>query len=244
MTLAFAGAAMAFRGEPVLAAIDLCVSAGEFVVVLGPSGCGKTTLLRLASGALVPSSGRIENRFARTAVVFQEPRLAPWMEALDNAAFGLKAAGATRAARRARARDILLHLGFAEADLAKRPASLSGGMAQRVAIARALALAPDLILMDEPFSALEVGLRRRLQDLLRAEVVASGAAGLFVTHDVAEATRIASRIVVLSRRPARIVADIPNTPAGDPAEAFEAAASLLRLPEVAATIGAQVGGGA
>ena len=236
MMLTFAGASLSISGEAVLAAIDLDVAPGEFVVLLGPSGCGKTTMLRLASGSLAPTAGRIENRFARTAVVFQQPRLAPWLTALDNAAFGLKAAGVARIARREQARALLRRLGLSDADLMKRPAALSGGMAQRVAIGRALAVKPDLILMDEPFAALEVGLRRRLQGLLRGEVSASGAACLFVTHDVVEATRLASRIVVLSPRPARIVADIASRPARDPAEGFEAAAALLRRPEVAAAI--------
>ncbi len=164
------------------------------------------------------------------------------MNALENAAFGMKAAGVPRPERLTRARKILLRLGLAEGDLAKQPAALSGGMAHRVALARALAVEPDLILMDEPFAALEAGLRRRLQDLVRAESERSSAAALFVTHDVTDATRLATRIVVLSPRPARIVADIASTPARDPAEAFEAAAVLLRRPDVAAAIDPEDGG--
>lgn len=240
MSLTFAGVGLSYRGEPVFTSVDLTVAPGEFVALLGPSGCGKTTMLRLAGGALAPERGRVENTYARTAAVYQAPRLLRWMAALDNAAFGMKAAGVPRAERRERARAILLRLGLAEDDLAKRPSALSGGMAQRVAFARALAVEPDFILMDEPFAALEAGLRRRLQDLVRAETGRSGAAALFVTHDVAEAVRVASRIVVLSRRPATIVADIANAPARSAAEAFEAAAALLRRPDVAGAINADV----
>ncbi|ABS69260.1 ABC transporter related [Xanthobacter versatilis] len=238
---------LAFDGVPVLAGIDLTVKSGELVVLLGPSGCGKTSLLRLAAGVEAVQAGRVANRFARTAMVFQDPRLMPWADASDNAAFGLKALGAARAERRAAAQAILRRLGLGSADLGKRPAQLSGGMQQRVAIARAFALRPDLVLMDEPFSALDVGLRGDLQALLRAEVEGAGAAALFVTHDITEAVRLADRIVVLSPRPARVVADLPQKPIrpeAAPGAVFEAAAALLKRPEVAATLAAPVTAGA
>ncbi|MGO4870287.1 MAG: ABC transporter ATP-binding protein [Roseiarcus sp.] len=227
---------VAFDGQAAIDGLTLTVAAGEFVVVLGASGCGKTTLLRLAARSLAPSAGRVDNRFARVAVVFQEPRLMPWADALDNAAFGLKALGWAAAPRRAKARELLLRLGLRDSDLSKRPPALSGGMRQRVALARAMAIEPDLILMDEPFSALDLGLRRQLQDLLRAEVERAGTAALFVTHDVAEAARLASRIVVLSPRPARCVADLPNAPTRDPAAILRSAASLLQRPEIAGAL--------
>ncbi len=226
------GLCVAFGGEPVIDGLDLTVAAGDFVVVLGPSGCGKTTLLRLAAGALAPISGSVSNGFARVAMVFQEPRLLPWSDALDNAAFGLKALGVARAERRRGAAEILIRLGLEAADHSKRPAALSGGMRQRVAIARALAIEPGLILMDEPFGALDVGLRRNLQNLVRDEAARTGLAALFVTHDIAEAVRLASRIIVLSSRPARIVADVANEPVASPPQILDAASAPLLRPEI------------
>ncbi|WP_315744751.1 ABC transporter ATP-binding protein [Bradyrhizobium sp. SZCCHNR1075] len=224
--------AMHFADVAVIHSLTLTVRSGEFVAVLGPSGCGKTTLLRLAAGVLHPSAGTIGNSFRRSAFVFQDARLAGWMTALENAGFGLKAAGMARSARETAATRILLRLGLETADLAKRPHALSGGMRQRVGLARALAVAPDLLLLDEPFSALDVGLRRDMQRLIRNEVDTAGIAALLVTHDVAEAVRLADRIVVLSPRPGRIVAELLNHPCDDEALMFESAAKLLRTPGV------------
>lgn len=230
--LRFEDVTLSYGDGPVLAGFDLTIAPGELVVLLGPSGCGKTSLLRLACGLARASGGRIANTFARTAVVFQEPRLLPWWSALDNAAFGLAASGVPPAERRARAAALLGRFGFSAADLRKRPPALSGGMQGRVAIARALMVSPDLVLMDEPFAALDVGLRRDLQTLVRAAVIETGLAALFVTHDVTEAVRLADRLVVLSPRPARVVHDERTRPVDAPARIHLAAAALLDRPAV------------
>ncbi|MFG1478112.1 ATP-binding cassette domain-containing protein [Xanthobacter sp. V4C-4] len=230
------GVRLTFADGAVLERIDLQVRPGELVVLIGRSGCGKTSLLRLAAGVQAPSAGVLRNGFGNAAMVFQDPRLLPWADARDNAGFGLKARGVARAARRAAAAGILARFGFTPGDLRKRPAALSGGMRQRVAIARALAVGPDLVLMDEPFSALDVGLRQELQALVRREVERAGTAVLFVTHDLAEAVRLADRIVVLSARPSRVVADLPHTPVSAPGDVYAAAAALMRRPEVAAAL--------
>jgi NitT/TauT family transport system ATP-binding protein len=225
--LTFSGVALGFGDGPVFDRLDLTIEPGRLAALLGRSGCGKTTALRLAAGLVRPGAGRIDNRFRRTAMVFQEPRLLPWASARDNAAFGLAALGVAREERRARAAELLTTFGFAPADLDKRPAQLSGGMQSRVAIARAFAIEPDLVLMDEPFVALDVGLRRDLQDLVRETVDRRGSAVLFVTHDVTEAIRLADRILVLSPRPARVVLDRPAAPLADPAAIHAAASALL-----------------
>lgn len=221
-----------FGKTPVIDALNLEVHASELVVMLGRSGCGKTSALRIAAGLLQPTRGRIANTFARTACVFQEPRLLPWASALDNAAFAMKALGIGRIERRARASSLLHRFGLHETDFDKRPCELSGGMAQRVATARALAIEPQLVLMDEPFGALDAGLRREMQDMVRGAAREGGVAVLFVTHDVTEAVRLADRIIVISPSPAQVVVDLANTPPSTQVGVYEAAAALLRHPAV------------
>lgn len=191
----------------VLADIDLTLPVGESVALVGPSGCGKTTLLNLVAGLERPTTGRIEQRFASMAYVFQQARLLPWKTTLDNIALGLKARGEGRAEREHKARRWGLRLGLAEADLAKFPHQLSGGMQSRVALARAWALEPDLLLLDEPFSALDVGLKTELYTLLQAEVAARGVSLLMITHDLMEAVRLADRVLMMAPDPGRIVGE-------------------------------------
>jgi NitT/TauT family transport system ATP-binding protein len=245
--LTFRSVSWGVADRSILVDIDLTVAAGQLLVLVGPSGAGKTSILRLAAGLVRPTGGIVVNGFARTSMVFQEPRLMPWASALDNVALVLETAGQpvpgavgdpSSAARRAHAGHWLRRLGFSEADLDKRPGQLSGGMQARVAIARAFAVAPDLVLMDEPFAALDLGLRRDLQLLVRDLVSETGAAVLFVTHDLPETVSLADRILVVTDRPGRIVAGLDNQPVTDLADIWTAAAGLTRRRELAPVLAA------
>jgi NitT/TauT family transport system ATP-binding protein len=188
------------------------VGVGEFVCLLGPSGCGKSSALRLIGDLLGYQNGSVrieglapERAWEKLAYVFQSPRLLPWKNALDNAAFGLemRRPDIDAAARRARASAELGRVGLA-ADTHKMPGMLSGGERQRVSIARALALDPDIILMDEPFSALDHNTRTRLRQQIVDLWQETGKTILFVTHDIDEALFLADRIIVLSAKPATV----------------------------------------
>jgi NitT/TauT family transport system ATP-binding protein len=202
-------------GQPVpaLDGIDITVNSEEFVAVLGPSGCGKSTLLNLIAGLLTPSAGTIwldgdlaAGRVA-TAMVFQEFALFPWRTVQANVEFGLEELGvpAPERGRRARAFITLTGLdGFA----AKYPHQLSGGMRQRVGIARALAVEPAVLLMDEPFSALDAQTRQLMQEELLGIWERTRQSIVYVTHNIHEAVYMADRVVVLSRRPGRVLAEV------------------------------------
>lgn len=180
-----------FGDRVVLDDLSLDIGPSEFVVLLGPSGCGKSTLLRLLAGLDRPDGGSVAVP-QRRAVVFQADRLLPWQRVLANVALGLRGDGATERARRALAE---VGLQGHERDW---PKTLSGGQAQRVALARALVSEPDLVLLDEPFAALDAITRLRMHDLVRELRRRHDAAMLLVTHDVAEAIALADRIVVMS----------------------------------------------
>jgi len=206
MKLALKAVGHSFLGRSVFEGFDLTLGNGEIVALLGPSGCGKTTILQIAAGLIEPLRGRVERAYRRHAVVFQEPRLLPWQTTSGNIAYGLAAAGMGRTEREARAAVHARDVGLAPEDLDKYPVELSGGMRQRVAVARALAVEPDVVLFDEPFTAVDVGLRRALQDLVIAAAEAQSFAALFVTHDLAEAVRLADRLVLLSGEDGRVLA--------------------------------------
>ena len=195
------------HGVLALDGIDLQVRPGEFVCLVGASGCGKSTLLNLVSGLDDVSSGEV-GVDGHAALMFQESALFPWLSALDNVATPLRLKGVGRKDREARAREYLdvVHLGdFAD----RRPHELSGGMRQRVALARTLATQAPVLLMDEPFGALDAMTRDLLHDELESIWRERSLSVLFVTHNVREAVRLGDRVVLLSSRPGRIVKEYP-----------------------------------
>ncbi len=190
--------------------VSLTVAAGEVVCLIGASGCGKSTLLSLVAGLDSPTAGDVSTGDKRVALMFQEPALFPWLTAERNVELALRAGGMPRAQRRRRTADLLdvVHLaGFA----GKRPHELSGGMRQRVALARALAQDADVLLMDEPFGALDAMTRDLLHDELDRICADRELTVLFVTHNVREAVRLGHRVVLLSSRPGRVIGefDVP-----------------------------------
>jgi len=192
-----------------LGPFSLAIDAREIVALVGPSGCGKSTALRLLAGLEAPSAGEVRRTPGRgeTAVVFQAPTLAPWLSARANAALPLELAGVGGAEAGRRAGEALARVGLSGAEEA-RPAQLSGGMAMRVSLARALTTEPKLLLLDEPFAALDEITRRALADDVLALWQGLQPAIVFVTHNVEEAVYMASRVVVMSRGPGRLAGEV------------------------------------
>jgi NitT/TauT family transport system ATP-binding protein len=197
---------------PALDRVSLEVAEGEFLCLVGASGCGKSTLLNLVAGLDRASSGTIERPDGPVAMMFQDPALFPWLTVAGNVELALRLQGVARAARRRRVAELLelVHLGtFAD----KRPHELSGGMRQRVALARALAQQARVLLMDEPFGALDAITRDLLHDELERVWRETGVTVVFVTHNVREAVRLGDRVVLLTSRPGRVAAEFPVTAA-------------------------------
>ena len=194
---------------PVLQDINLTVNEEEFVALVGPSGCGKSTLLNITAGLLAPTSGSAsfthltQGHVPRTGIVFQETGLFPWRSVYDNIAFGLEAMGMPRQEQKDRISHYINLVGLTSFEKAL-PHHLSGGMRQRVGIARALVINPDLLLMDEPFSALDAQTRTIMQEELVTLWDKTRLSTLYVTHNIQEAVMLADRVVLLSRRPGKI----------------------------------------
>ena len=201
------------RGDGALLALDqisLTVAPGEFVTLIGASGCGKSTLLNLVAGLDQPTAGEVSAGGRQVALMFQESALFPWLSAARNIEMPMRAAGVPRAQRRERVAELLdiVHL---SAFAGKQPHQLSGGMRQRVALARALAQDAEVLLMDEPFGALDAMTRDLLHEVLEGIWRRRQLTILFVTHEVREAVRLGDRVVLLSSRPGRVIEDFPIT---------------------------------
>jgi NitT/TauT family transport system ATP-binding protein len=215
--------------------VSLTVRDGEFVCLIGASGCGKSTLLNLVAGLDSPTSGQVSTAGRRVAMMFQEPALFPWLTTARNVELALRAKGVPKAERQGRTAELLETVrltGFGD----KRPHELSGGMRQRVALARALGQDADVLLMDEPFGAVDAMTRDLLHDELERICTERTLTVLFVTHNVREAARLGDRVIVLSSRPGRVIDEMTLPRTGqrriDSAEVADVAAKLTdRLRE-------------
>jgi ABC-type taurine transport system ATPase subunit len=229
------------RGDTVqaLAGISLTVTAGEFICIVGPSGCGKTSLLRIIAGYQAPTEGEvlldgqpITGPAADRGVVFQQPSLYPWLTVAENVGFGPKLRGLPKSERTARVDALLKLVGLG--DFGERaPYELSGGMQQRAAIARVLINEPRIMLMDEPFGALDALTREHMQEELRSIWRASQTTIILITHSVEEAIYLGTRTLIMSPRPGRIVADVAtpfSRQAGD-SRAIKSRADFVELRE-------------
>jgi NitT/TauT family transport system ATP-binding protein len=225
------------KGETVHAIqhVDLTVRRGEFICLVGPSGCGKSTLLRLVAGLETPSAGSVtinrgDRRRPALAVAFQDYSIFPWKTVLGNVMFGLRMLGLPRAECEQCANDMIGRMGLRGFERAY-PRSLSGGMKQRVALARALAIDPEILLLDEPFAALDAQMRHLLQDqMLRQWDASQDRTAILVTHSLEEAILLGDRIVLMSRRPSLVKRDVavPFARPRDPALRNSAAFGELR----------------
>ncbi|MGH2307878.1 ABC transporter ATP-binding protein [Aliarcobacter sp. ERUVET-8] len=190
-----------FGFKEILKDINFTLKKGEVVSIVGPSGGGKTTLLHLCSKLLKLHTGRIKNSFLSSTFAFQEPRLLPWKNVIDNISLALKAKGEKTNIAEQKAKDIAILFGLQESDFSKFPKDLSGGMKQRVSFARALVVNPSLLFLDEPFSALDIGLKKELQNLLIKNIENNNLSILFITHDLMEAIKLSDKIIVLKAQP-------------------------------------------
>jgi NitT/TauT family transport system ATP-binding protein len=205
-------------GHAAVADASFTIRRGEFVAIVGPSGCGKSTLLRMIAGLITPTGGLLRTGSrsaagttrptARTGFVFQDPRLLPWRTAEQNVELPLELDWSPTATRSSRIADVLSLVGLSDSDATKTPRMLSGGMRMRVSLARALVTEPEILLLDEPFGALDDLLRQQLNDELERIWLARRPTAIFVTHNVSEAVYLSQRILVVTPSPGRIANDV------------------------------------
>ena len=194
-----------FGFTEILHDINFTLNKGQVLSIVGPSGGGKTTLLHLCANLLDVEEGDVKNSFESSSFAFQEGRLLPWKNVIDNIALGLIAKGENKTSAIKKSQEIALKFGLEEDDFDKFPKDLSGGMRQRVSFARALVMKPSLLFLDEPFSALDIGLKKELQTHLVEEVEQNNLSILFITHDLMEAIRLSDKIMLLEADPGHIV---------------------------------------
>ena len=195
----------------ILEDINFTFNKGEVLSIVGPSGGGKTTLLHLCAGLLDVQEGSVSNSFKSSTFAFQESRLLPWKNVIDNIALGLLAKGEKKDIAIEKSKAIALKLGLDEEDFKKFPKNLSGGMKQRVSFARALVVEPSLLFLDEPFSALDIGLKQELQTHLINQVKDTELSILFITHDIMEAIRLSDKILLLKSDPGELIKEFKFT---------------------------------
>lgn len=227
-----------FGPTEVLQKINFTLKQGRVMSVVGPSGGGKTTLLHLCGGLLDVVDGEVINQFETLAFAFQDARLLPWKTAIDNISFGLKARGIGKKQCHKMATTMALRLGLNAIDLDKYPKDLSGGMRQRVAFARALVIEPQLLFLDEPFSALDIGLKRELLQLLMEWVEDKKLSIFLITHDLAEAIQLSDEILVLDADPGRVVKTLSlSRPKNERDEVYisKTMRDLLQDPQIIST---------